>query len=111
LLGGEHGLPHLRLGEVLMEDRLISNEQIQEALLRQNKARRSKHTGQILVDMQLSTREELNVVLAKKLGISYMHLKGFGLPEQILPRIPADVAIRYSDVPLSEYNGKLVVAV
>ena len=109
LLGGRLSLSDLRLGEVLVEDRLISNEQLKEALARQQKGK-NKHLGQILLEMQLLTQEELNVALAKKLGIPFVHLKGFDLPAQMLSRIPADVAIQYNVVPLGEHNGKLIVA-
>jgi type IV pilus assembly protein PilB len=109
LLGGRLSLSDLRLGEVLVEDRLISKEQLKEALARQQKGK-SKHLGQILIEMQLLTQEELNIALAKKLGIPFVHLKGFDLPAQMLSRIPADVAIQYNVVPLGEHNGKLIVA-
>ena len=110
LLGGKHSLTDLRLGEVLVEDRLITAEQLQDALAKQKQGKNSKHLGQILVEMALLTQEEVNVVLAKKLGIPYVHLKGFEPPAQMISRIPADVAIQYNVVPLGEFNGKLIVA-
>lgn len=109
LLSGKQSLSDLRLGEVLVEDRLISNEQLQEALLRQKKGK-NKHLGQIFVEMKLLTQEEVNIALAKKLGIPNVHLQGYELPAQMLSRIPADVAIQYNVVPLGELNGKLIVA-
>ena len=110
LLSDKHSLTDLRLGELLVEDRLISAEQLRAALARQKIDKNNKHLGQILVDMALLTQDEVNVALAKKLGIPYVHLKGFDLPGQMLSRIPADVAIQYNVVPLGEFNGKLIVA-
>lgn len=109
LLGGRHSLSDLRLGDVLVEDRLISDEQLKEALTRQRRGK-NKHLGQILVEMDLVTQDQVNIALAKKLGIPFVQLKGFDLPAQMLSRIPADIAIQYNVVPLSEINGKLVVA-
>jgi type IV pilus assembly protein PilB len=109
LLGDKHSLSDLRLGDLLVEDRLITSAQLQEALARQKK-KNNKHLGQILVEMQLLTQEEVNVALARKLGIPYVHLNGFDLPAQMLSRIPPDVAIQYNVVPLGEMNGKLIVA-
>ncbi len=109
LLSGKHPLSDLRLGEVLVEDRLISVEQLASALARQKRGK-TKHLGQILVDMGVLSQEDLLLALSKKLGIPRVHLRGFDLPAHMLSRVPADLAIQYNIVPLAELNGKLVVA-
>jgi type IV pilus assembly protein PilB len=109
LLSGKHPLSYMRLGELLVEDSLISVEQLAAALSRQKKGR-NKHLGQILTDMGLLSQEQVILALSKKLGIPRVHLRGFDLPAQMLSRIPADLAIQYNIVPLAEINGKLVVA-
>ena len=109
VLDETHRLPDLRLGEIFVEEKLVSREQLNEALVRQ-KHSKGKHLGQILVDMQLVTQAEVNIALAKKLGIPLVNLKGFDLPSQMLSRLPADLAIQYNVVPLGEMNGKLIVA-
>ena len=109
LLGGKHPLSEMRLGDVLVEDRIITREQLSDALLRQKKGK-NKHLGQILMEMGLLTQDEVTFALAKKLGIPRVHLRGFDLPAQMLSRVPADLAIQYNVVPLAEINGKLVVA-
>ena len=48
LLGGKHPLSDIRLGEVLVGDRIISSEQLSAALARPKKGR-NKHLGQILL--------------------------------------------------------------
>ena len=109
LLGGKHPLSEMRLGDVLVEDHIITREQLSDALLRQKKGK-NKHLGQILMEMGLLTQDEVTFALAKKLGIPRVHLRGFDLPGQMLSRVPADLAIQYNVVPLAEINGKLVVA-
>jgi type IV pilus assembly protein PilB len=109
LLSGKHPLSDLRLGEVLVEEHLISIEQLASALSRQKKGK-TKHLGQILVEMGVLSPEDLLLALSKKLGIPRVHLRGFDLPSQMLSRVPADLAIQYNVVPLAELNGKLVVA-
>jgi len=109
LLSGKHPLSDLRLGEVLVEERLISVEQLASALARQKRGK-TKHLGQILVDMGVLSQEDLLLALSKKLGIPRVHLRGFDLPAHMLSRVPADLAIQYNVVPLAELNGKLVVA-
>ena len=109
LLSGKHVLSDLRLGEVLVEEHLISVEELASALSRQKKGK-NKHLGQILVEMGALSQEALLLALSKKLGIPRVHLRGFDLPAQMLSRVPADLAIQYNVVPLAEFNGKLVVA-
>ena len=105
-----HRSPDLRLGDILVEERLISREQLNEALVRQRHGKGVKHLGQILIDMQLVNQDEVNAALARKLGIPLVNLQGFELPSRMLARVPADLAIQYNVVPLGEVNGKLVVA-
>ena len=109
LLSGKHPLSDLRLGEVLVEGRLISVEQLATALSRQKRGK-DKHLGQILTEMGVLTQEQVILALSKKLGIPRVQLRGFDLPAQMLSRVPADLAIQYNIVPLAELNGKLVVA-
>ncbi len=109
VLDETHRAPDLRLGEIFVEEKLVSREQLNEALVRQRHSK-GKHLGQILVDMQLVNQQEVNVALAKKLGIPFVKLQGFDLPAQMLSRVPADLAIQYNVVPLGEMNGKLIVA-
>lgn len=109
VLDETHRSPDLRLGEIFVAEKLVSREQLHEALVRQ-KHSKGKHLGQILLDMQLVSQEEVNVALAKKLGIPFLNLQGFDLPSQMLSRLPADLAIQYNVVPLGEMNGKLIVA-
>lgn len=109
LLKETHRAPEQRLGEILLEERLISREQLTEALIRQ-KHSKGKHLGQILIEMQLVTQKEVNAGLARKLGIPLVNLQGFELPAHMLSRVPADLAIQYNVVPLGEMDGKLIVA-
>ena len=109
LLKEIHRSPDLRLGEILVDEKLVSREQLNEALIRQ-KHSKGKHLGQILIEMELVTQQEVNAGLARKLGIPFVNLQGFELPAHMLSRVPADLAIQYNVVPLGEMNGKLIVA-
>lgn len=109
LLKEIHRAPELRLGEIMLEERLVSRDQLHEALIRQKRSK-GKHLGQILIEMQLVTQKEVNAGLARKLGIPLVNLQGFELPAHMLSRVPADLAIQYNVVPLGEIDGKLIVA-
>src|SRR3569623_400042 len=79
-----HRSPDLRLGDILVEERLISREQLNEALVRQRHGKGVKHLGQILIDMQLVNQDEVNAALARELGIPLVNLLGFELPSRML---------------------------
>lgn len=81
VLDETHRSPDLRLGEIFVAEKLVSREQLHEALVRQ-KHSKGKHLGQILVDMQLVSQEEVNVALAKKLGIPFLNLQGSICPRK-----------------------------
>lgn len=101
----------MRLGEVLMEERLISDEQLQRALLAQKEFRAgARHLGQILVESGLVTPEQLNIALAKKLAIPYVRIEGFEVDLRLLNVIPTEIATQYKVLPLAEIDKKLVVA-
>ena len=102
----------MRLGEVLLEERLISVEQLEEALIAQKEYRSSgsRHLGQILVDTGLVTPDQLNIALAKKLAIPYVRIENFEVDLRLLSIIPSDVALQYKVLPLAELDKNLVVA-
>ena len=94
LLSGKHPLSDLRLGEVLVEERLISIEQLAAALSRQKKLGRDKHLGQILTEMGVLSQEQVILALSKKLGIPRVQLRGFDLPAHPEPLISWESAMR-----------------
>ncbi len=115
----EIDLRELLSGRFCGSDRPLGEVLVEDQLISQEQLQealirqlkgKSKHLGQILIEMNLLTHEDVNVALVKKLGIPFVQLKGFDLPVRMLSRIPADVAIQYNLVPLGEHDGKLVVA-
>ena len=103
-------MPDMRLGEVLLDENLISQEQLNVALDTQQTIRGNRHLGQILVETGLVTADQLNIALAKKLAIPYVKLESFDIQDGSLGKIPAEIAVQYKVLPLADLNGKLVVA-
>ena len=109
VLEAHRHIPDLRLGEILIEEDLLSGLQLKEALQTQ-KRRGGVHLGQILIELGWVTRDQINVALARKLGIPFVRLNGYDVASHMLSRLPADIALQYNVVPLGEIDGKLVVA-
>lgn len=68
------------------------------------------HLGTILVDMGFSSHEQVTAALSRKLGIPYVKLGDFEIPPTVLHLVPADIALQHSVLPLARYNNRLIIA-
>ena len=104
-------MPDMRLGEVLMDENLISQEQLNTALEAQKQYKASgRHLGQILVESGLVTADQLNIALAKKLAIPYVRIDDFEVTSDLIGRIPGEIALQHKVLPLADIGSALVVA-
>ncbi|MCW8917918.1 MAG: GspE/PulE family protein [Gammaproteobacteria bacterium] len=97
------------LGEILIQEGQLNNEQLQQALAWQPQ-HPGMHLGDLLVARQLCSREQINAAMAHKLGIPYVTLDNYEIPPQVLNLVPADIALQYNVLPLAAHNKRLVVA-
>lgn len=104
-------MPDMQLGDALIEEGMISAEQLETALEAQRQYKTSnQHLGQILVQSGLVTPEQLTVGLAHKLAIPYVSIAEFEIEPQLISRVPPELAQHYKVLPLANFNGSLVVA-
>ncbi len=101
--------PDRRLGEILLEARLLDAAQLEAALLRQ-RGEPTRHLGRILVEDGLVEAGQVHAALAWKFGIPTVGLDGIDIGAGILARIPEELATRHLLLPLAEIDGALVVA-
>jgi len=98
------------LGEILVESqKLISRVQL-NMLLQMQESGVNKRLGVLLVDQGLVSQEQVYIALAMKFGIPYVRLDEFDIYNDVLEFIPAEVAFRYSIMPLLVLGKRLVVA-
>jgi len=98
----------VKLGELLVADGLINHEQLKEVLDLQKKT--GKKIGELVVDMQLVSQDNLCRVLEKKLGIKFIDLKMIKIDTDIVKLVTETIARRYDLIPIEVQDGKLVVA-
>ena len=96
------------LGEVLVDERLISREQLSAALERQRETGRP--LGKILLEMGAVDEEALLEAVARQLNLSYVDLAAWPPPTAVTMLIPKDVALEYCVVPVEVSGNTLVVA-
>jgi type IV pilus assembly protein PilB len=97
-----------RLGRILVQSNLISEEQLDEALTERDDS--GKSLARVLLDMGMLTEGQLTSVLAEKIGIQYVDLGTYHIDPEASNIIDAEMAKRYLALPIDYTDGKLVVA-
>jgi type IV pilus assembly protein PilB len=100
-----------RLGDILIVEGVITQDQLEEAVTRQ--AKEGGKLGEILIKLNYVTEEQIVMALSKQLVIPYVSLASGKLtpaPDQNLDNlIPYDFAIRNLLLPLSRSLNSLTV--
>ncbi len=100
---------HRKLGELLVEQKLISLDDLEEALAWQ---RESKHPlGRLLVRLGAIREEELTRVLSEQLNLPVEHLDAASMLPEVIELVPRELAVRYSVFPVRVLaDGRLLLA-
>ena len=99
----------LRLGDVLVQQRLISQEQLQQTLELQRQT--GKKMGRLLIETGLITEELLANGLARQLRIPFVNLKTFPFRADVVKLLPEAAARRFRALVLEDKGDLLLVAV
>lgn len=78
-----------RLGEVLVSEGIITEEQLNEALEKQRSI--GKKLGGVLVELGMTTEEDIMVALQRQLNLDGVRLADIRIPEDILKLVREDV--------------------
>ena len=97
----------IRLGDLLVQQKLISLDQLQFALEQQKRSGRK--LGRVLVDNAFVSEDQISEAIAKQLNIPYINLKYYNVNLEIVRRLPENQARRFRAVALEERNGVLLV--
>lgn len=97
-----------RLGEVLIDMGLLSEEELHTAMEEQKTTGES--LGKILVRMGAVSGEGLSSALAQQFGMEYVKLSEMEIKDEVLKQIPPAIAKRQKIVPVAMDDGTLTVA-
>ena len=103
-------LRHLRLGDALIQENLITMAQRDAALAVQG-TERGKRLGEILVEMGAVSRESVRRVLVERLGIPVVDLRRFPIDNDALAALPACLAHQHTMMPLFRSAARITVAI
>jgi len=99
-----------RIGEMLVDDGLVKQEQVDEALEEQRKSKVKKYLGQILMRHGLVKERDVFKRLSRQRGIAFHEVRQRQIPEEIVAKIPRDVALEYGVLPVDYQDGELFVS-
>lgn len=97
-----------RLGDLLVEQGLLTKEQLAQALKRQQET--GERPGQALVSLGYVTPQQIAEVLEFQLGIPHVTLADFPPEEEALRSIPGALARRHQVLPLRIRGSALLLA-
>lgn len=97
----------IRLGDLLIQHGLLTDEQLKTALDQQKSTGRK--LGRIIVDSGYVTEEGISQALARQLRIPFVDLRNFKPKPELLKLLNEAQARRYRAIVLGEENGLLQV--
>jgi type IV pilus assembly protein PilB len=97
-----------RIGEVLIDQGLITAEQLNSGLEEQKRSK--MQLGKCLVKLGAISEDKLVAVLSAQLDIQHVVLDNFTFNRTLVQLIPEEMSKRYKVIPLFEKDGVLTVA-
>lgn len=99
-------LIHQRTGDLLVARKIISPEQLEEALAKQSP---DQKIGQVLVEMGLISEQELVDTISQQTGIPALDSDMFLIDPAVIELLPESKARKYHAVPLFFVDNELTV--
>ncbi len=97
-----------RLGELLVEKGLITEEQCKHALDTQKKT--GKRLGQVIIELGFIKEDELLQILSKQMALPHIWLRKGLIDPKIINSIPGEKARLYKIMPMFKIKNNLIMA-
>jgi hypothetical protein len=97
-----------RLGEVLVGRRLITKEQLADALA--ETAQSGDLLGRVLLRRRVLFEDELARALSEQLQVPYVNIRSSGVDPHAVRMVPAEIGLRYAAIPIGLVDETLRVA-
>jgi type IV pilus assembly protein PilB len=98
----------VRLGEILVKESLITQDQLQKALDFQRQ--HGGKLGSCLTKLGFISDDDITSVLSRQYGVPSINLKYYEIDPTVIKLIPQDTAVRYQVIPLSRVGSTLTIA-
>ncbi|HIJ74667.1 MAG TPA: Flp pilus assembly complex ATPase component TadA, partial [Candidatus Hydrogenedentes bacterium] len=97
-------------GRRLVERKIITQQQLDEAIYKQKTSMSHRKLGEILVRLGYISKSHISEGLADQLGIPIVNLGDREIPEPIRNLVDPAIATLYRVVPIAEEGDKLIIA-
>src|SRR5919201_793329 len=97
-----------RLGDLLVKEKVITPEQLDQAVRVQKES--GARLGSVLVKLGFLSDEDVTNFLSRQYGVPAINLSFFEIDPQVVKLIPYDTAKRYQILPLSRVGASLTIA-
>lgn len=96
------------IGQLLVEEKIISQEQLDLALIEQKKSR--KRLGEVISELNFANERDVLRTLAKRLSVEYVDSPVFIVESDAVKLVPESLARRYNILPAYIRSGTLTIA-
>lgn len=100
--------PH-RLGDILLEKGVITEEQLKNALDKQKKT--GDYLGEVLIHLGYAATPQVYHVLSRQRGIPYIDITNLDIDAEVLHMIPREYAEQFTVLPLFVEGASIRIAV
>jgi MSHA biogenesis protein MshE len=93
----------VRLGEILLQQKLLTEEQLRTALEEQKKS--GRRLGRVVIEKGYASEEQISQALARQLGVPFINLKQFNSKREVVLKLSETQARRFRALVLEEAGG------
>ena len=97
----------IRLGDMLVQQKLLSEEQLKNSLDEQKKT--GRRLGHVLIEKKFITEEQISKALARQLGAAYIDLKHYNFKNDVVAKLPETQARRFRAMVLEDKGDVYIV--
>jgi len=101
----------LQLGDLLVQEGVITADQLQSALARQQESGHRQLLGEVLVQMGMSTEEQVMSCLARCYGVPFVRVSPKVADPAVIQLLARDYEEKHVVLPLFKVRGVLTLAV
>jgi type IV pilus assembly protein PilB len=99
-----------RLGDLLVKEKVITPEQLEQAVKTQKDGGGKERLGSVLVRLGMLNDEDVTNFLSRQYGVPAINLQYFEIDPAVVKLIPRETAKRYQILPLSRVGSALTIA-
>ncbi len=97
----------IRLGDTLIAQKIISQEQLKIALEQQKKS--GRRLGRVLIEQGFASDEQICEAISRQLNVPYVNLKFYNFNNDLVRRLPEAQARRFRAIVLEERRNAYLV--